>query len=266
MKLNYYIIASLPELHWEGEIKGTLAEFLDINEAVFLPYRPQINTILLYNEIRNIELLLRRRTDTESDYGDEFAPGILTEEDMAKFLEMPYVNQPEEYPDYMADFMVAHHEDSERIDSIEELYQQYYIDLKDSSEPFFRYFARTIHIVRTVVMAIRLQKAELPLEEHLSGDDEIVEIILDHRNTSDFGLKGTFPQIAELQALFEKPVLDLEKDLDLFIINLLKEYKEDDLFGDHVIYVYILSLFFRDRWALLDEEKGKRVVEEILQG
>lgn len=266
MKLNYYIIASLPELHWEGEIRGTLAEFLEQNEAVFLPYRPAIDTILLYNEIRNIELLLRRRTDQEKEYNDQFAPGILTEEEASRFLEMPYVNQPEEYPDFMADFLVAHHEDADRLSSIEELYQEYYNYLKTSDVPFFSFFAKTVHTVRTVVMAMRLQRADLPLEEHLRGEEETVETILDHRNTSDFGLKGSFPEIAELQALFEKGVLDLEKELDMFLIELLKSYREDELFGDHVIYAYILSLFFRDRWALLDEEKGKRVVEEILQG
>lgn len=266
MKLNYYIIASLPELQWDGEIKGTLAGFLDANDFIFEPYRPVINDIVLFNEIRNLELLLRQRTEEEHDYTPSFVPGLISEEEMVTFLELPFVNQPEEYPDYIAEYLIDKRDDSERLASIEELYQQYYRTMKESAEPFTSFYAHTMHMVRTIVMAIRLQRMDLPLEEHLVGDEETVEVILDHRNSTDFGLKGIFPEIGELQALFEKPVLDLEKELDLFILDLLYRYREEDLFGDHVIYLYILSLFFRDRWVLIDAERGKRIIEEILQG
>ncbi|MFW6365377.1 MAG: DUF2764 family protein [Spirochaetota bacterium] len=266
MKVNNYLIASLPDLQWEGDIKGTLQDFLDQHEALLEPYMPAVNTILLYNEIRNLELLLRKRTSDDHDYGDLFAPGILSEDEMTKFLEMPIVNQPEEYPDYMVDFLMKHHDDTDRLKSVEELYQDYFNDTKDSSSPFISFFARTVHAVRTITMAFRLQQADIPLEERLIGDEEIVETIINHRNSTDFGLKGVFPEIGELLSTFEKPVLDRERELDLFIIHLLSQYREDDLFGDHVIYLYILSLFFRDRWVLIDEEEGRRVVEEILQG
>jgi hypothetical protein len=265
MKVNNYLIASLPELLWEGEIKGTLTDFLDENEAVLPAYENAINSIVLYNDIRNLELTFRKRVHTDEDFGDFFAPGLISEEEMSRFLENPILNQPDFFPEYIVDFLIEKHEDNERLNSIDSLYLAYFKELKVSNDNFLRYFSESVLLIRTVSMAIRLQKANIPLEDNLIGDDDIVETILDHRNSADFGLKTVFPEITDFVALFDREVLDLEKELDKFIIELISQHNEGDLFGDHNIYIYILSLFFRDRWVQLNDVRGKKIVEEILQ-
>jgi hypothetical protein len=159
MKVNNYLIASLPELLWEGEIKGTLTDFLDENEAVLPAYENAINSIVLYNDIRNLELTFRKRVHTDEDFGDFFAPGLISEEEMSRFLENPILNQPDFFPEYIVDFLIEKHEDNERLNSIDSLYLAYFKELKVSNDNFLRYFSESVLLIRTVSMAIRLQKS-----------------------------------------------------------------------------------------------------------
>lgn len=266
MKLNYYTIASLPELAWEGELKGTLAEFLEEHESIFSPYMENITLLMLYSEIRNIELGLKALRGEEHAIGSRFLPTLVSEEELVNFLEMPFVNLPDAFPEYFADYFHKYRETDERLAHIDELYVECFHNLQLSSDPFISFFGDTLSDLKTILMAYRLRDLGLSLDDHLVGDEDMVSFVLNHRGAADFSLKAVFPGIVELQSILESGAVQLEKELDLFVVKLLSDYKEEDTFGDHVIYLYVISLFLRDRWCLLDAEKGNQILEEILQG
>ncbi|MDA3900110.1 MAG: DUF2764 family protein [Spirochaetes bacterium] len=260
MKLNYYIIASLPELSWEGDIRDTLEQYFEENGFMFEPFKDGIDKILLYNELRTLEMIL------QNNVAEEFAPSLITKEDAAAFLELPRLNRPEEYPEYIEEFFVKYPDSESRLSHFDELYLAYFTEMYDSKIPFFRYYADTALIVRTIIMAMRLDRKGELSEETLIGKEEIVSTILANKNSADYGLSSVFPEVTHLTALFEKDIMERDKAVDLFLLNLLSEYRADDIFGDHAIYVFIISLFFRDRWALLDGDIAESLVEEIING
>ncbi|MBN2435702.1 MAG: DUF2764 family protein [Spirochaetes bacterium] len=260
MKLNYYIVGSLPALTWDGDIRGTLQEYLNENGCMLDSFNDGIDNILLYNEIRTLEMILN------NNEAEMFDPSIISKERAVAFLEQPMLNRPDEYPDYIEDYFVRYGDTPSRLDNLNELYLDYFTTLCDSDIPFFKFFGKTALIIRTIVSAYRLQSKNISLDEKLVGDEEVVQAIIAHKNSADFGLAQVFPEIGRLQSIMEKDTLEKEKELDLFLLDLLSEYRADDPFGDHVIYLYIYSLFLRDRWVMLDSTTAESMVQEIIQG
>ena len=260
MKLNYYIVGSLPALTWDGDIRGTLEEYLEENGCMLDSFNDGIENILLYNEIRTLEMILN------SNEAEMFDPSIISKERAVAFLEQPMLNRPDEYPDYIEDYFVRYGEGSSRLENLNELYLDYFTSLYESNIPFFRFFGKTALVLRTIVSAYRLQTKDLSLEDKLVGDEEVVQTIIAHKNSADFGLAQIFPEIGRLLSIMEKDTLEKEKDLDLFRLDLLSVYRADDPFGDHVIYLYICSLFLRDRWVMLDSTTAESLAQEIIRG
>lgn len=275
MKFNNYIIGSLPTLKWDEKSPYTLDEFIHHADFLLEPYQAGVDKIILLNEIRNIELILKDQIAKENVQSNEneesfkvdlFKPYIQDQQEIEQFLEHPFHYQAEEYPDFILDFFEDYTELEDRYNNIELLYVKYLTYLKEQGDMFFHYFGHIFVIIRTVLAAYRIIKQGKDLEENLVGDPEIVQLILDHRTTSDLGLKAIFPEIPEIISLFDKEPLELEKDLDRIQFELLEDIGQDDLFGDHVIYIYLIELFILDKWHLVNEERGNQILENIISG
>ena len=107
----------------------------------------------------------------------------------------------------------------------------------------------------------------LDLETHLKGDSFIVNTILENRNSSDLGLKHIFPEVSEVIALFDRArdPLEAERDLDRIRFELMEQVGRESPFADHIIYSYIIGFQVRNRWNTLDDDKGNKVLENIMK-
>jgi hypothetical protein len=276
MKFNHYIIGSLPTLKWDEKSPYTMDEFINHSDFLLEPYRDGVDKILLLNEIRNIELFLKAKikkalieNDTDGNSSVEnnyFKPFILSESELSQFLEHPFFYQADEYPEFMLDYFEKYAELEDRYNNIEELYIRLFTYLREQDDEFFKYYGNMFTIIRTVLAAFRIIKEGKDLESNLVGDHDIVQIILDHRTTSDLGLKAIFPEIPEIISLFDKDPLELEKDLDRIQFELLEDYRQDQIFGDHVIYCYLLELFILDKWHTVDKARGQEILANIING
>ena len=274
MKLNHYAVASFIDITWDSELPGELYDFLEENKFVLQPLREGIIKILRLNDIKNIELLLRSKIpqpegmsgNRDSDELDFYRAKILDIDLLERFLQDPFIHQPEEYPDFMVSYFEKYTDNQERYDNIEELYISHFEHLRADDVPFFRFYGTVATTMRTVLAAMRIMRKGLDLEENLRGDPYIVSVILEHRTTSDFGLKSIFPEIPAVIALFEKNPLELEHELDRIRFKLMEDVGQEAAFADYVIYAYIIRFQLRNRWNTLNRDRGYKILEEIVKG
>ncbi len=270
MNYNNFLIASLPEISWETKPEYTMKQFIEDNESVFSSYSKGVEKILLLNEVRNLELILKSKVEQPDGFkgnrGNEtvfFKPSILALEDMEKFIDDPLMNAPENYPADIIEFFEIKKENKDRYSKISELYSIYMTPSGNESS-FFKYYLETLSVIRTVLQAIRLNRKGFSLEENLSGNPDVVATIIEHRSSSDFGLSVQYPFVPNVFAASEANPLEAENMIDKILYDALREYGEDDLFGDHVIYSFLIGLFILDRWSFMNEETGRQFVENLL--
>ena len=265
MSYNNFVVGWLPEISWDSPQPETMAEFLEANSNIFEPYSEGITKILLHNEIMNAELLLSERI-SGNPAGDFFTPSIMTRPEFERFLDNPVIFQPDHFPQFMTDFFEEFKEDSDRYANIEELYVRYFAYLHADEIPFFRYYGRIAGIFRTAIAAYRLIKLSLPLEGNLKGDPDIVKTIIENRTSPDLGLKSEIYEITEIIDMFNLEPAELEKRFDRVHFDLVGNVGQESPFGEHIIYNYLIGLFVKDRWNYLNEEKGRKFLDDIIKG
>ena len=277
MKFNHYTIAALPQLSWDGALPCTLAELLEEFDMQLEPLRDGINRILLLDDIRNMELLLKSKLDTddapkgntEDGRIDFYRAGITKPEELELFIDDPKHNTPDfVYPEFVEDFFDTWKTNEERYARIEELYVGYYRMMSEDKNAFLARYGTNMMIMSTIISAVRMMKSGTDLDKNLKGDADAVKMILENRNNADLGLKGYFPEVAEIVALFDKSKtpLEVEKELDRIRFSLLDEVGQEKPFADHIIYGYIIGFQLKDRWTTQNDEAGMRILENIIKG
>jgi hypothetical protein len=274
---NYYTIGALPELSWDSELPGTVFDFLEEFKVQLEPLKDGISDILLLNDVKNIELILKSRLDIpekfigNKDDGeiDFFKARVVEPEELELFLVDPFVNRPDDnYPEFMIDYFLNYKSDVDRHANIQELYINYFNYMQTRKNGFLRYYGRIASTIRTIMVAKRAMRRGLDLETHLKGDPFIVNTILENKNSSDLGLKYIFPEVSEVIALFDraKDPLEAEHDLDRIRFELMSQVGRESPFANHIIYSYIIGFQVRNRWNTLDDGRGKAILENIIEG
>ena len=273
-KFNYYTIAALPRLTWDSELPGTLAELLEEFELQFDDLREGISEIVFLNDIKNMEMILKSRLDAAAspDAASEpvefYRARVAEPEQLELFLDDPLHNAFDGCPEYVVDFFAGHRTNEERYAAIEELYLQYFESLQESGEEYIRYYGRFETMLRTIISAVRLIKADKNLEKELKGDPDAVKTILENRNNADLGLKGLFPEVVDVVALFDgsRDLVEIERELDRIRFALLEDLGGEKPFGDHAVYAFVIGLLIRDRWNTLNDERGMEILNSIVRG
>jgi len=274
---NYYTIGALPELRWDSELPGTVFDFLEEFKVQLEPLRDGISDILLLNDVKNIELILKSRLDIpekfigNKDGGkiDFYNARVVEPDELELFLEDPFVNRPHDnYPEFMVDYFLNYKSDADRHANIQALYINYFNYMQSRENGFLRYYGRLATTIRTVMAAKRIMRRGMDLELNLKGDPFIVSTILENKNSSDLGLKHIFPEVSEVIALFDRArdPLEAEHDLDRIRFELMEQVGKESPFANHIIYAYIIGFQIRNRWNTLDDGRGKKILENIIEG
>ncbi len=277
MKFNYYTIGALPKLTWDSELPCTISEFIEEYRVQLEPLMDGVSDILLLNDVKNLELILKARIEKDEKFRgnkddgkvDYYKSRVVEPEELEAFLEDPFINKPDEnYPEFMVEYFLKHKTDEERFHHIEELYIDYFKYMQTRENGFLRYYGRIATTIRTVLSAMRIMRRGLDLDKHLKGDPFVVKTILENRNNADLGLKNHFPEVAEVIALFDRDrdPIEVERDLDRIRFDLMEEVGRETPFADHIIYSYIIGFQVRNRWNSLNDEKGHEILENIIEG
>ena len=276
MKFNYFTIAALPDLTWESPLPFTTIEMLEEYKVQFEPLKDGISDILLLNDVKNLELILRQRTEkVDEKYKANMMDGtvefykarFVEPEELEAFINDPFMNRPADtYPEFMVDYFERYKTDDDRFSHIEELYIAYFGYMQSREDGFLRYYGRIASVMRTALSAARILHMGKDLETYLKGDSYIVQTILENKTSSDFGLHNIFPEIGEVMALLDKEPKELEHDLDRIRFELMKQVGQETPFADHIIYAYIIGLQVRNRWNTLDKARGELILDNIITG
>ena len=140
--------------------------------------------------------------------------------------------------------------------------------MSEDKNAFLARYGTNMMIMSTIISAVRMMKSGADLDKNLKGDADAVKMILENRNNADLGLKGYFPEVTEIVALFDKnkTPLEVEKELDRIRFSLLDEVGQEKPFADHIIYGYIIGFQLKDRWTTQNDEAGMRILENIIKG
>lgn len=276
---NHYTVGALPTLTWDSELPCSISEFLEDFSIQLEPLMDGISDILLLNDVKNLELILKSRLDvnvddifkgnTDTGTIDYYRARVVEPEELVDFMADPFINKPDEnYPEFMCDYFTKYKTDEERYENIEELYINYFVYMQTRKDGFIRYYGRIATTIRTVLSAMRIIKRGLDLEKYLKGDPYIVQTILENRNNADLGLKTIFPEVADVIALFdrERDPIEVERDLDRIRFQLMEDVGRETPFADHIIYSYIIGFQVRNRWMSLNNEKGMHILNRIIEG
>lgn len=277
MKFNYYTLAALPDLTWDGEPPCALSDLLEEFDLQLTSLKGGVSDILLLNDIKNLELILKSKLDIPDEFKgnreggkiDFYRAGIVEPARLEHFLEDPLRNAPDfRYPDFIIDYFTDGKSNEERYGDVETLYVEYFRYLQTRRDEFIRYYGATASIIRTVISAARMLKQGVDIDKNLRGDPYIVKTIVENKNNADFGLKNFFPEVVDIIALFEKnwSPIEVERELDRIRFKLLEDFGREGLFADYAIYSYIISLQIMDRWNALNDEKGLKILNDIVTG
>lgn len=268
----YYFIASLPDLKWEGEAPFPITIFLEENETALSPLSDNINDIILLNDLKNMHSYYikvqcadyitgssqRSREALDAEF---YQPSLFDKEAIRELIV-----EPEELPEFIVSFLAENKECVDRYNNFDSLYAAYYDYLGEKDSQFFKEYSLFESSLRKVIAAFRARSQELDLETSVPGSDEITDTILANRTASDFGLKNIFPYIGEIVEVLKEDTLNREKKLDRIRFSFLDNFAVEDPFKEDCVYAYIFQLLLLERWQLLDREKGKQIVSNIVTG
>ena len=270
-KHYYYFIASLPDLEWEGEVPFPITTFLEENETALSPLSDNINDIILLNDLKNMHGYIKvqcadyitgsSKRSREALDAEFYEPSLFDKEAMRELLA-----EPDELPEFIISFLTENKEYADRYTNFESLYAEYYQYLGEKDSYFFKEYSLFESSLRKVVAAFRARNQGLDIETSVPGSDEITDTILANRTASDFGLKNIFPYIGEMVEVLKADTLNREKKLDIIRFSFLENFTGEDPFKEDCIYAYIFQLLLLERWQMMDREKGKQIVSNIVTG
>lgn len=162
--------------------------------------------------------------------------------------------------------------DDERLQRVDvsrsfasELYAAYYRYASGSSCRFLREWCEADRNLRNITAALTARQRGFSVGDHLIGGGEIVQQLV-RSSAADFGLKGEVGYVdALIGALSENDnLIDKEHRIDMIRWSLAEDIATFDYFNIGFLLSYIVRLALVDRWAKLDQERGREMFRALV--
>jgi hypothetical protein len=256
----YYLIAGLPDILLDET--RTKLSVTDLLEEIRMQLHPEdyrlLQVLTLKHDNANLLSLLLKQDkplNKQGVYSQDFLEEQVKEPDdrihgyLRRFIEL---------------FKAGDRDDTEK--PWENLLEEYYYEfLLDVSNEFVRDWFRLQLNLNNVTTALNCRKYDVPPENQLIGNDEVVQSIL-RSNARDFGLSQDFPEIEPVLTAWEHDsMLEREKALDNISWNWIDENTFFHYFTIERVIGYLLQMEMVERWLNLDRKKGERMFRELLQ-
>ena len=261
---NYYcLVAGLREYSLDGGTKGfDPRAILDEILRDLTPHDLRAVRLLYgYYDCKNL-IALRAGSPAHDPLGNFTRERLKDETDHPRLLLPPIGRVLRAYarPDS---------EDAEEVDTSrpfeQTLFEAYYALCAASPSRFLREWSDFDRTLRNVAAAVTARAAGRPVDEHIVGDDDVAEQ-LRRSSASDFGLRGELPYIDAVIAAVndESNLLEKEHKIDRIRWQQAVDLAAGDYFNVNAILSYLVRINIVARWARLDEERGRAMLERLL--
>ena len=263
MSKNYYLISSLPELFFESEDVGSF-DFISLRDYIFETASSNESRYVcdLLCGIDNYNLITAIYSKNRPwKEGGSF--------------QIEFLNDLEEYnlPNYIRsflDFITEYEEENKakpnELAAEKHLFELCYNEMENSSNGFIAKWFKFDREIKNIQAAYVGRQLEISAEEYLIKDeeDDIAELLLKN-NSPDFGLAKARDYIPKLfQALETEDLLDRENKIDMFRWNYIDELNTFAYFKIDAALGILQKAHIADRWAKLDEQKGKEMFKKLV--
>lgn len=254
----YYIVAGLADITID-QLKMPLktSEFIQIlNQHLDPEELKLVRCLFLKYDNQNILNILENNDKPFLEGGNYSKVQIEAE-----------IKEPGFSEEYLNRFILAFKEDKALNESLlweDQLSELFYESISNINNEFLRsYFEFDLNINNAIV-ALNIRKHNLKDKKRIIGNNSIA-IALKSSGLKDYGISGEFPLIEQIISASENQhVLSREKQIDRIIWEYLDELNTFNYFTIEVILAYVIKLQMIERWANLDDDKGKEIFAELI--
>ncbi len=155
----------------------------------------------------------------------------------------------------LADYYAAEHMSLSDFTAL--LQNGWFDTIMASNNAFAKTYAEFDNTLRNVFIALQGRKYSLDVANAIVGQTDAAQAVRTSR-AHDFGLKGDVDYIDQVLQAFEiKDLAEREMRIDAMRWNFIDENSFFDYFGVEKVIGMVLKLGMVERWAALDEERGK---------
>jgi hypothetical protein len=262
----YYLIASLPDLIFEG-IKNPLSYSEIVSEIITQVYpsdAEKIKAIIYHFDNKNLLTIL------EKDKISFDTRGVFSKEELVQEIKKPI-----HLPIYMKKFLQAYNGEkfsTSDLLSENQLSKFYYEEMIQHPNKFLREWFGFNLDLRNIISGLNIRKLKVDLEDHKSifslkkmliCKNSITEKILKSEE-SDFSLSFELPWIEQLLSLENCDLVKFEQGVDNLRWEKVNELTLFSYFHIENILAFIIKLEIVTRWQNLDFDLGEITLRKLL--
>ncbi len=269
LKKKYYcLVAGLVELSF-GQKKLPISQhnYVSLLETYLQP--SDFDLVKYFLIVYDQDNLLNTLEENEKTFDER---GILNKEQievLANTKEIGSVNvSPGHFYDYLKNLAIHYNNDTPFNADLSwenQFISEYYEFALKCENQFIREWFNFEMNFNNVITGIIANLYDLNTEKELIGTNEVTEAIKNVR-AKDFGLAREYSFIDKLLNLFEnEKITEREKGIDQIKWEELNQMTTFFYFSIENVLAYLIKVHILERWALLDEEKGRETFEQIIK-
>ncbi len=254
----YYLISGLPDMALEqSKVPLPLSELLEAFEWSLHPEDFRLaRLIFLPVDHRNLLNLIQKKEFSWEPYGK------FSRETMEEGLKEPGL-----LPAYMNRFFQAYKNEGPLWpgmsweNQLARLGHDYRLE---QSNGFLRQWFTFENFLENFLTAWNIREYQLPAEGQYIGENLVTEAAR-KSHARDLGLAAELPFLDKLQhALEQDKLLEREKAISRIKWNYIDELNTFNYFTIEVVLGYLLKWLMLHRWARMDAERGRQVLEGLI--
>lgn len=257
MKGYFFLVTSLPQLHlgnppdisWD-ELTFLLTSNLDKSDY------NQVKALRLYYDLENI------RSFWSGFPLSRF--GNFNEVD----LEQALVTRLG-LPNYVYDFMARYDSKEERLKHFSLLFEKYFEEQLHASGWFLTQVFKMVRDVKVILTALRaktLGKDLLVELQFQDPQDSLIADILAQKDAKSYDPPEEYQEVKHLYETHAESPLELQKALLQYQFRKVDELTGLQVFTLDTVLSYVYRWILVERWSDLDQQKGKEIINSIVQG
>lgn len=257
MAQYYYLGTAIPELEIGKKPEISMASFSELLKDLLKKEDMEvIRHIRTYFDIENIRAFwLGHKIDGSGNFDEvELEDSLLTKTGL---------------PSFVFDYLEKYQTKEARIKHFSKLVVDYFKDETGVKDGFLRYWLDFERKVRLVLVALRAKKWGINLLNELqfeNPDDPFVSELIAQKDVPTILPPEGFDELKSIYDTYQDKPLELHKAILEFRFKKIGAYSEFNVFSSDRIFAYLIQLRLVERWLELNEEEGKMMINNIVQG
>lgn len=255
MTLYYFLGTLLPELKIGEAPEIRFDDFLALlKQNLKAQDYAQVMAVLRFIDIENIRQLWMGREFEQK--------GNLDENELQEAL-LVQVG----LPSYILNFLDQFGNGSDRLRHFSSLVGSFFREEIPQQMGFLREWLIQERNMRLVLSALRAKSMGRPLLEemqHEDPEDKIVADILAQKDGASYTPPLEFREMGAVYEKYQDDPLGLHKALLEYRFKKAQEMVHLEVFTIDRIIAYLVQLFLVEKWRKLDEQKGRKIINNIL--